>query len=155
MDAYAKRYNDIMLGHNVPNKTKEEITNDRNTFFEMQERYKLNTKDKKAWDTMFYIMFDISLSSCKKRACGIVIPNLVEKALDATVLSMDLIRRNKGPDPKQNALIAWNENQIIKVLYDNKLQHAEREYSFEAMTDRDQNKYYAFDIDNEEICIYE
>ena len=155
MDAYAKRYNDIMLGIDIENKTKEEMANDKKVFFSMLKRYKDNVNDDIAWKTMFYIIFDISVSSCKKRAMGIIIPNLLEKALDATVLSMDLIRRNKAPSEEKEALVAWNENQIKKVLYDKKLQHVEREYSWEFMSDRDQNRYYAYNIDEGEIQIYE
>ena len=136
MDTYAKRYNDIMLGISVKDKNKQELKTDKITFYSAQEDW-AKSQNKKAWDTMFFIVFDIALSWCKKKASGVNIPNLVEKAKDAAILSMDLIKRNKGPNPQLDALITWVSYQVTKVLYDQKLQMIEHEYSYDLMTDKD------------------
>ena len=89
---------------------------------------------------MFLILRDISISLCKKKANGIKIPDLESKALDATIYSMDLIKRGKGPARKLDSLYAWLNNQVIAELYNAKLQTVERELSLDIFTLEAQEK---------------
>lgn len=112
-------------------KTKKECEKLKALFYNLLDEYNSGNKSKETWDKMFLILGDIALSLAKKKANGIKIPGLEEKALDATIYSMDLIKRGKGPDRKRNALYAWLSSQIISELYDAKLQKIEREISLD------------------------
>lgn len=121
-------------------KSKEECDTLRETFYDLLDEYNNGNRNKEIWDKMFLILRDISLSLCKKKAKGIRIPDLESKALDATIYSMDLIKRGKGPVRKLNSLYAWLNSQVIAELYDMKLQNVEREISLDVFTLESQEK---------------
>lgn len=121
-------------------KTKKECEKLKALFYNLLDEYNSGNKSKETWDKMFLILGDIALSLAKKKANGIKIPDLESKALDATIYSMDLIKRGKGPDRKRNALYAWLNSQVISELYDAKLQSVERELSLDIFTLESQEK---------------
>lgn len=121
-------------------KSKAECDALKEVFYDLLDEYNSGNKSKAIWDKMFLLLRDISLSLCKKKANGIRIPDLESKALDATIYSMDLIRRGKGPARKLNSLYAWLNNQVIAELYDMKLQNIEREISLDVFTVESQDK---------------
>lgn len=121
-------------------KTKKECEKLKALFYNLLDEYNRGNKSKEIWDKMFLILRDIAISLCKKKANGIKIPGLEEKALDATIYSMDLIKRGKGPDRKRNALYAWLNSQVIAELYNAKLQTVEREISLDVFTLESQEK---------------
>lgn len=121
-------------------KSKDECNALRETFYDLLDEYNSGNRSKEIWDKMFLILRDISLSLCKKKAKGIRIPDLESKALDATIYSMDLIKRGKGPVRELNSLYAWLNSQVIAELYDMKLQNAEREISLDVFTVESQEK---------------
>lgn len=112
-------------------KSKKECESIKALFYDLLDKYNSDNRNKEIWDKMFLILRDIAISLCKKKANGIKIPDLEEKALNATIYSMDLIKRGKGPDRNRNALYAWLSSQIISELYDAKLQKVEREISLD------------------------
>ena len=123
-------------------KSKEECYALKETFYDLLDAYNGGDKSKKTWDKMFLILRDTAMSLCKKKANGIRIPDLEGKALDATIYSMDLIKRGKGPDRKRNALYAWLSSQVISELYDAKLQKVEREISLDIFPLETQEKLF-------------
>lgn len=123
-------------------KSKEECDTLRETFYDLLDEYNNGNRNKEIWDKMFLILRDISLSLCKKKAKGIRIPNLESKALDATIYSMDLIKRGKGPKRELNSLYAWLNSQVVAELYDAKLQVAERELSLDIFPIEAQEKMF-------------
>lgn len=112
-------------------KSKKECEYIKVLFYDLLDKYNNGNRSKEVWDRMFLILRDIAISLCKKKANGIKIPDLEEKALNATIYSMDLIKRGKGPDGNRNALYAWLNNQVIAELYDARLQKIEREISLD------------------------
>lgn len=114
-------------------KSKSECEFIKEVFYDLLDEYN-KSRSKEIWDKMFFILYDIAMSLCKKKAKGIKIPDLESKALDATIYSMDLIKRGKGPSRKLNSLYAWLNNQVIAELYNAKLQTVEREISLDVFT---------------------
>lgn len=112
-------------------KSKKECEQLKALFYDLLDAYNNGNKSKEIWDKMFLILRDIALSLAKKKANGIKIPDLEEKALDATVYSLDLIKRGKGPKKERDALYAWLNSQVIAELYDARLQKVEREISLD------------------------
>lgn len=112
-------------------KSKKECESIKVLFYDLLDKYNNGNRSKEVWDRMFLILGDIALSLAKKKANGIKIPDLESKALDATIYSMDLIKRGKGPARKLDSLYAWLNNQVIAELYNAKLQIAERELSLD------------------------
>lgn len=121
-------------------KSKKECESIKALFYDLLDKYNSDNRNKEIWDKMFLILRDIAISLCKKKANGIKIPDLEEKALNATIYSMDLIRRGKGPDGNRNALYAWLNNQVIAELYDARLQKIEREISLDVFPLEEQEK---------------
>lgn len=121
-------------------KSKNECESIKVLFYDLLDKYNNGNRSKEVWDRMFLILRDIAISLCKKKANGIKIPDLESKALDATIYSMDLIRRGKGPARKLNSLYAWLNSQVISELYDAKLQSVERELSLDIFTLESQEK---------------
>ena len=123
-------------------KSKNECESTKVLFYDLLDKYNNGNRNKEIWDKMFLILRDISISLCKKKAKGIKIPDLESKALDATIYSMDLIKRGKGPARKLDSLYAWLNNQVIAELYDAKLQVAERELSLDIFPLESQEKMF-------------
>lgn len=123
-------------------KSKKECESIKALFYDLLDKYNSDNRNKEIWDKMFLILRDIAISLCKKKANGIKIPDLEEKALNATIYSMDLIRRGKGPDGNRNALYAWLNNQVIAELYDARLQKIEREISLDVFPLEEQEKLF-------------
>lgn len=121
-------------------KSKSECESIKVLFYDLLDKYNNGNRSKEVWDRMFLILRDISISLCKKKANGIKIPDLESKALDATIYSMDLIKRGKGPARKLDSLYAWLNNQVIAELYNAKLQTVERELSLDIFTLEAQEK---------------
>lgn len=121
-------------------KSKNECESIKVLFYDLLDKYNNGNRSKEVWDRMFLILRDIAISLCKKKANGIKIPDLESKALDATIYSMDLIRRGKGPARRLNSLYAWLNSQVISELYDAKLQSVERELSLDIFTLESQEK---------------
>ncbi len=121
-------------------KSKNECESIKALFYDLLDKYNSGNRNKEIWDKMFLILRDISISLCKKKANGIKIPDLESKALDATIYSMDLIKRGKGPERKLNSLYAWLNSQVIAELYNAKLQNIEREISLDVFTLESQDK---------------
>jgi hypothetical protein len=115
-------------------KSKSECEFIKEVFYDLLDEYNKGNRSKEIWDKMFLILMDIAISLCKKKAKGIKIPDLESKALDATIYSMDLIKRGKGPSRKLNSLYAWLNSQVIAELYNAKLQTVEREISLDVFT---------------------
>lgn len=115
-------------------KSKKECESIKALFYDLLDKYNSDNRNKEIWDKMFLILRDIAISLCKKKANGIKIPDLESKALDATIYSMDLIKRGKGPARKLDSLYAWLNNQVIAELYNAKLQTVERELSLDVFT---------------------
>ena len=111
-------------------KTKTECEKEKEEFYNLLVHW-LEHKDKASWDRMFIIINDICISLMKKKANGIVLPDLESKALDAAIYSMDLIRRGKYPDIEKKFLYGWLNSQIIGTLYSQKQQRIDREISLE------------------------
>lgn len=123
-------------------KSKKECESTKALFYDLLDKYNSGNRNKEIWDKMFLILKDISISLCKKKANGIKIPDLEEKALNATIYSMDLIKRGKGPDGNRNALYAWLNNQVIAELYDARLQKIEREISLDIFPLEEQERMF-------------
>lgn len=121
-------------------KSKKECESIKALFYDLLDKYNSDNRNKEIWDKMFLILRDIAISLCKKKANGIKIPDLESKALDATIYSMDLIKRGKGPARKLDSLYAWLNNQVIAELYNAKLQTVERELSLDIFTLEAQEK---------------
>lgn len=121
-------------------KSKKECESIKALFYDLLDNYNSDNRSKEIWDKMFLILRDIAISLCKKKANGIKIPDLESKALDATIYSMDLIKRGKGPARKLDSLYAWLNNQVIAELYNAKLQTVERELSLDIFTLEAQEK---------------
>ena len=121
-------------------KSKNECESIKVLFYDLLDKYNNGNRSKEVWDRMFLILRDIAISLCKKKANGIKIPDLESKALDATIYSMDLIRRGKDPARRLNSLYAWLNSQVISELYDAKLQSVERELSLDIFTLESQEK---------------
>lgn len=121
-------------------KSKKECESIKALFYDLLDKYNSDNRNKEVWDKMFLILRDIAISLCKKKANGIKIPDLESKALDATIYSMDLIKRGKGPARKLDSLYAWLNNQVIAELYNAKLQTVERELSLDIFTLEAQEK---------------
>ena len=89
-------------------------------------------KDKESWDKIFIRVYECCIAICKSKAYGINIPRLDEKALDAATYVCDLINRGNRPSGK---LVTFCALQCNKFLYDEKLQHSEREVQLSAIED--------------------
>ena len=113
-------------------KSRKAVNSEKVAFWDALARWKV-TSEGQDWNTMFLIVNDICLSLCKNKANGIVIRDLESKALDAAILSMDLIKRGKYP---KTGLIAWCGYQVTRVLYNQHQPEVDREYSF---NDLDEN----------------
>lgn len=87
--------------------------------------------DKASWDKMFYRVYECCKALAKKRAYGIVIPELESKALDAATYCMDLIKRGKYPE-KLSSMCYLH---VQKFLYSEKTKRAEREIQLSALQD--------------------
>lgn len=131
-------------------KSRKEIAKDKMRFFDAMKKWEI-TKDDAAWNTMWTIISDISLSLCKKKAYGLVIRDLESKAIDAATLSMDLIKRGKGP---KVGLIVWCGYQVTRVLYGRDQKEIDREYSFNEI-DEDNTDFIDWEAENtylEKLC---
>lgn len=126
--------------------TKEEQKLARKQFYDSLEEWLANG-NKRDWDNMFNTIYSISVSLFKRRARGIRLPNLEERALDATIYSMDLIRRGKYPT---TGLIAWCDSQVKGEAYCESNKRIDREYSYDALTDHQlealENGYFIGEI---------
>ena len=117
--------------------TKEKYNNSK--FYAAYTLWLVN-ENKSSWDTMWFEVNNCLLSQAKKKAKGIVIPDLEGRIMDATIKAMDKIQRDK-PDIKN--LTKYLYFFMIDGLYNRKLQRIDKEISLEAW----QNYDYAEDFD--------
>lgn len=96
--------------------------------------------DKGDWDTMWMCVLFACKNICKSKANGIVINDLDEKALDATIRVMEKIKTGFRPDKLSSTVYLY----CIGRLYDKKNIRWERSSSFEESFEN-----YAFITDEE------
>lgn len=96
--------------------------------------------DKGDWDTMWMCVLFACKNICKSKANGIVINDLDEKALDATIRVMEKIKTGFRPDKLSSTVYLY----CIGRLYDKKAIRFERSLSFDDTFDN-----YAYFNDGE------
>jgi len=121
-----------LSGKEMPNRvlTKEECDAVNKQFFIELDKWNKDG-NKKSWDYMFSVLNNICLSLAKQKCAGVINEHLEERALDAAIEGMGLIKRGKGPE---RALIAWNNMHVVKHLYRHK--NEDREQSYEGWAER-------------------
>lgn len=87
-----------------------------------------NHQDDKAWATMWTCIYLACENMCKSKGKGIVIPNLEEKALDATCRVISKIKAGAVVEK----LSSFCYFPVIEQLYNKNLQLEERTISYEA-----------------------
>ena len=95
--------------------TKEEAQELENKFKETLDRY-IDKREKKDWDAIFYLVFNACSACCKKFAKGIRIPQLDEKILDSTILSLEKIKKGiEAHDIYVKCYDEWNDKSNITL----------------------------------------
>ena len=72
--------------------TKEEAQELENKFRDTLTRY-IDKRDKKDWDTIYYLVFNACSACCKKLTKGTYVYNLQDKIMDATCLALENIKK--------------------------------------------------------------
>lgn len=82
----------------------------------------LSNNNAESWNTMWICVLDCCTNICKSKAKNKYIPELDQKALDATIYIMDFIRRGARPEK----LSSYCYLRCVKYLLDPKTQFWER-----------------------------
>ena len=115
---------------------------ERNRQFEDSLNEWKQTGSTKAWDTMWIRVYDFCLNYSKKKCQGIYNPHLEERAMDATIDYMYLIKRGVNIMPMTTGC----HYTVVKALYNDRVKKADRElqlskvmeeYDNESVTDND------------------
>mgnify|MGYP003397621523 CR=1 FL=1 len=121
---------------------------DNSVFYKAYKSW-LDTNNKKYWDIMFIEVLNCCTSQCKKKAKGIILPDLEGKAIDATCKVMQKIQDSR-PDIKSiTSFCYWY---VVGAVYDRPTAFYERCVSYEAIFET--NNIEAIS-DEGELGIYE
>ena len=108
---------------------------DNSVFYDSYSKW-LETSQKKYWDQMFMEVLNCCISQCKKKAKGIVMPDLEGKALDAACKAMQKIK-DTVPDIK--SLTNFCYWYVVGAVYDRPTAFHERCVSYEAIFESTNN----------------
>lgn len=121
-----------------------------NTIFYDSYKNWLETSNKKYWDQMFIEVINCCTSLCKKKAKGIIMPDLEGKALDAACKVMQKINDTKQEILSLSNFCYWY---VIGSVYDRATAFHERCTSYEAIFETTNNIDQV--SDEGELGIYE
>lgn len=108
---------------------------DNSIFYNAYNKW-LETKEKCFWDTMFFEVIKCCESQAKKKAKGIILPDLEGKSIDAACKAMQKIK-DTLPDIK--SLTNFCYWYVIGTIYDRPTAFHERCVSYEAIFETTNN----------------
>ena len=108
---------------------------DNSIFYDSYKKWQ-ETSQKKYWDQMFMEVLNCCTSQCKKKAKGIIMPDLEGKALDATCKVMQKIKKALPDIKSLTNFCYWY---VIGAVYDRSTAFHERCVSYEAIFESTNN----------------
>lgn len=91
-------------------------------FKETLKQYRANPSSKQLWDKLWFYIYNCCAAQAKSKANGLVISDLDDTIMNATIYSMSLIKRGSNPQ----YLPTWCNFNVIKYLYDKNKQKEDR-----------------------------
>jgi len=95
--------------------TKEEALELENKFRDTLNRY-IDSRDKKDWDAIYYLVYNACSACCKKLTKGTYVNSLQDKIMDATCLALENI---KGAIESKDELDIYSKRETLNISSSN------------------------------------